>query len=434
MIGILIFLGFLILILSGIPIAFAMILMGILFILFLGGESATLLLPFNRLAAGFSFPLLAVYFYILLGRVMNETKISDYLVGFFIKLAGKIFKVGVSGMIMTLSCAATGALTGSAVGTTAAVGGILIPHMKKSNYKPKYLVALLSYSGILGTLIPPSISGLVFAIVINLPVLTVWITVGGVGILFTLILLISHYIVSKKNNYEPSDGVSKESFISLAKSFFVTLPALLVPISVLGSIYGGIATATEAGVMGVLMTILLGIFYYKTVTSIKQITKAIYESACQTAVIMFLICASFTLSHALTSTGIIKLMARSLLLMTDNKYILLLLIELLILFLGCFLDDGPIMILLGPIAAAILIPIGIHPFHLSAIFVFSGVLAMVTPPVGIVLYAASAVIGLPFSNAVMEVWKFFLPALIVLLIITFFPAIVLFLPKILGLI
>jgi len=126
MIGILIFLGFLILILSGIPIAFAMILMGILFILFLGGESATLLLPFNRLAAGFSFPLLAVYFYILLGRVMNETKISDYLVGFFIKLAGKIFKVGVSGMIMTLSCAATGALTGSAVGTTAAVGGILI--------------------------------------------------------------------------------------------------------------------------------------------------------------------------------------------------------------------------------------------------------------------------------------------------------------------
>jgi C4-dicarboxylate transporter DctM subunit len=434
MIGILIFLGFLLLILLGIPIAFAMILIGILFIVFFGGPSATLLIPFNRLAAGFSFPLLAIYFYILLGIVMNETKISDYLVGFFVKLAGRIFKFGVSGMIMTLSCAATGALTGSAVGTTAAVGGILIPKMKKSNYKPEYLVSLLSYSGILGTLIPPSISGLVFAIVINLPVLTVWITVGGVGVLFTLVLLISHYLVSKKNNYEPSETVSKESFMSLFKSFLVTLPALLVPVSVLGSIYGGIATATEAGVMGVLMTILLGVFYYKTIISIKQITKAIYESAYQTAIIMFLICASFALSNVLTITGTVKLMARYMLLITDNKYVLLLLVELLILFLGCFLDDGPIMVLLGPIAAAILIPMGIHPFHLAAVFVFSGVLAMVTPPVGIVLYAASAVVDMPFSKAIGEVWKFFPTALIVLLLITFFPAIALFLPKILGLI
>lgn len=433
MTGILIFLGFLILILTGIPISFAMILMGILFIIFFGGPSATLLVPFNRLAAGFSFPLLAIYFYILLGAVMNETKISDYLVNFLIKLIGRVFKVGVSGMIMTLSCAATGALTGSAVGTTAAVGGILIPQMKKHNYKSEYLVSLLSYSGILGTLIPPSISGLVFAIVINLPVLTVWITVGGVGLLFTLILLISHYIVSKRNNYEPTGEVSNEPIMNLIKSFFVTLPALLVPISVLGSIYGGIATATEAGVMGVLMTVLLGVFYYRTITSIKQITKAIYESACQTAIIMFLICASFTLSNVLTTTGIIKLMARYILLLTDNQYILLLLIELLILFLGCFLDDGPIMILLGPIAAAILIPIGVHPFHLAAVFVFTGVLAMVTPPVGIVLYAASAVVGMPFSNAIAEVWKFFVPALIVLLLITFFPAIVLYLPQLLGL-
>jgi C4-dicarboxylate transporter DctM subunit len=434
MIGILIFLGFLILILSGIPIAFSMILTGILFILFFGGRSATILTSFNRLAAGFSFPLLAIYFYILLGIVMNETKISEYLVGFFKKLAGKIFKVGISGMIMILSCAATGTLTGSAVGTTTAIGGIMIPQMKKYNYKPTYLVTLLSYSGILGTLIPPSISGLVYAIVVSLPVLTVWITVGGVGILFTIVLLIANYVVSKKRNYEPYDDVSKESSISLAKSFIITLPALLVPIGVLGSIYGGIATPTEAGVMGVLITIILGIFYYKTITSIKQISQAIYKSACQTAVIMFLICASFSLSHALTSTGIIKLMARSVLLMTNNKYILLLLVELLILFLGCFLDDGPIMILLGPIASAILIPMGIHPLHLAAIFVFAGVLAMVTPPVGIVLYAASAVVGIPFGNAVIEIWKFFLPALVILLIITFFPAIVLFLPKIFGLI
>jgi len=434
MIGIFIFLGFLILIMTGVPIAFSMILMGILFILFFGGGLAALLIPFARLSSGFTFPLLAVFFYILLGTVMNETKISDCLFGFLRKLTGKIFKYGTSGMIMILSCAATGALTGSAVGTTTAVGGIIIPQMKKSNYDHKYLTVLLSYSGILGTLIPPSISGLVYAIVVNLPVFAVWITVGGVGILFILALLIGNYIISKKRNYEPYDDVSEESSISLAKSFIITLPALLVPIGVLGSIYRGIATPTEAGVIGILLTIILGIFYYKTITSIKQVLQALYKSACQTAVIMFLICASFSLSYALTSTGIIKLMTRSILLMTDNKYILLLFTELLILFLGCFLDDTPIMILLAPIASLILIPIGIHPFHLAAIFVYCGVLAMVTPPVGIVLYAASAVVGVPFGNVIREVWKFFLPALIILLIITFFPAIVLFLPKILGLI
>jgi len=434
LIGILIFLGFLTLLLIGVPIAFSMILMGILFVLFFGGGLETLSIPFARLSSGFSFPLLAVFFYILLGEVMNETKISDCLVGFLKKLTGKIFKVGTSGMIMILGCAATGALTGSAVGTTTAMGGIMIPQMKKLNYDPNYLTVLLSYSGILGTLIPPSISGLVYAIVVNLPVLTVWLTVGGVGILYALALLIGNYVISKKRNYEPSGDVSKEFPVSLVKSFIIALPALFVPIGVLGSIYGGIATPTEAGLIGVLFTIILGIFYYKSITSIKQVFQALYKSACSTAVIMFLICASFSLSYVLTSTGIVKSMSRSILLITDNKYILLLMVEILILFLGCFLDDGPIMVLLAPIVSAILIPIGIHPFHLAAVFVFTGVLAMVTPPVGIVLYAASAVVGVSFGNVIGGIWRFFLPALVILLIITFFPAIVLFLPKIFGLI
>jgi len=434
-IAILIFSGFLILIFIGVPIALSMIFMGMLFVLFFGGGPSALLIPFNRLSSGFSFPLIAIFFFILLGVLMNETKISNHIIDFLRKITANVFKYGRTGMFMILSCAACGVLTGSAIGTTTAVGGVLIPQMNKLQYDRKYSTVLLAYSGILGSLIPPSISGLIYAIVVGLPVFTTWIAVAGAGILFASVLLVGNYIISKKRNYEAYDA-SKESFTpsDLIKSFFITLPALLVPIGVLGSIYGGIATPTEAGSVGCLLTIILGLFYYKTITSFKQILQVLYRSAYQTAIVMFLICASFSLSHALITTGILKSITYSMLLLTDNKYILLLLTELLLLILGCFLDDTPIMVLLAPIAASILIPVGIHPFHLAAVFVFTCLLGLVTPPVGTVLYASSAVTGVPVGNIIVEIFSFFLPALTALLIITFFPAIVLFLPKIFGLI
>ena len=434
MISILIFIGFLILIFTGVPIVFSMILMGMLFVLFFGGGPSALLIPFNRLSSGFSFPLIAIFFFILLGILMDETKISNKIIDFLRKLTGNIFKYGRTGMIMTLSCAACGVLTGSAIGTATAVGNVLIPQMDKLKYDRKYSTTLLAYSGILGSMIPPSISGLIYALVVELPVFTVWIAVAAAGILFTLTLLVANYIISKKNNYDVYD-VSKESSTSagLRKSFFTTLPALCVPVGVLGSIYGGIATPTESGSIGSLLTTILGIFYFKTIKSPKQILQVLYKSAYQTAIVMFLICASFALSHVLVSTGIIKKLSFVVLLITDNKYILLLLTEFLLLILGCFLDDTPIMVLLGPIAASILVPVGVHPVHLAAVFVFTCLIGLVTPPVGMVLYASSAVTGVPVGDMIKNIFSFFLPALIVLLIITFFPAIVLFLPKLFGL-
>ena len=440
MILILILLGFLMLIFIGLPIAFSMILMGMLFVLFFGGGPSNLIAPFIRLSSGFVIPLLAVFFFIFLGVLMNETKISDYIIDFLRKITGNIFKYGRTGVFMIISCAACGVLTGSAVGTTTAVGSVLSPQMNKIQYDKKYSMVLLSYSGILGSLIPPSITGLIYSVVVGLPVFTVWITVGGVGVLYALSLLVGNHIISKKRNYEAYDA-SKESFTSadliksdLIKSFLITLPALLIPIGVLGSVYGGIATPTESGSIGCLLTTILGVFYYRTITSFEQFLQVLYKSAYQTAKVMFLVCASFSLSYALTTTGILRKITFSMLLLSDNKYILLLLTVLLLLVLGCFLDDVPIMILLGPIATSILIPVGIHPIHLAAVFVFTCLLGAVTPPVGVVLYASSAVTGVQVGDVIIEIFKFFLPALIILLIIVFFPDIVLFLPKIFGLI
>ena len=434
MISIFILLGFVLLLFTGIPIAFAMIFMAMFFIYFFGVGGEGLIIPFTRLSSGFSFPLLAIFCFILLSFLMEETHISEILINFIRRSMGKIFRTGRTGTIMILACAATGSITGSAVGTTSAIGGVLIPHMKKNKYDLKYSTTLLAYSGILGSLIPPSITGLVYAMIVQLPVFTTWVAVAGSGVLYACVLLIINYFISKKRKYETCDEDSEESSISMLKSFIIALPTILVPVSVLGSIYFGIATPTEAGSVGCVMVIILSVFYYRTITSIKQIFKVLFIAAYHTARIMIIICASFSLSYVLITTGFVKDLARSILLITDNKYYLLLLTEFLLLILGCFLDDVPIMVLLAPLAAAILIPVGIHPFHLAAVFVFTCLIGLVTPPVGVVLYAASAVSGVSVGDMIKDVFGFLWPALVTLLIITFFPALVLFLPRTLGLI
>jgi len=423
---------FLILILIGFPIAYSMIITAIGFVLFFGGGIEAIILPFSRLGLGFVPSLLAVIFFIQLGNFMDETKISEYVIDFVRQLTGRFFKYGRTGTITILSCAACGPLTGSAVGTTTAIGTIMIPQMNKRGYDPKYSTILLAYSGILGSLIPPSITGLIYALIVDLSVFTVWMSVCGAGLLYVLTLVIGNYIFSKKRNYDNRD-VSKGSRGDLYKSFIMAVPGLIIAVGVLGSIYSGIATPTEGGVVGIFFTLLLGIFYYKTIYSVKQFIKVLYISTYQTAVVMFLVCASFALSYCLTVTGSIKAIAQTMLLLTSNKYILLLITEGLLLVLGCFLDDVPIMVLLGPIASAILIPIGINPYHLATIFIFVCLVGLVTPPVGVVLYAASAISGISVGDVFKEIIIFFIPAMVVLLLLTFFPEISFFIPKLLGL-
>jgi C4-dicarboxylate transporter, DctM subunit len=426
---------FLLLVLIGIPIVFAMIFMGLFFVFFFGGGISALLIPINRLSVGFSFAMLAIFCFILLGILMEEANISNVLVTFLRKLFGKVFKVGRVGMIMVLAAAATGTITGSVPGTTTAVGGVLIPYMRKYKYDINYSATLLSYSGILGTLIPPSIAGLIYATIVNISVLTTWMAVASSGIIFAAILMISNYIISKKRKYDIStDSESELNSVSTVKSFFTALPSLLVPVGVLGAIYGGIATPTEAGIVGSLIVLILGVFYYKKIISIKQVFKALYVSAYKTSIIMFVILGSFALSHSLTTTGVVKVLANSMLTLTDNKYLLLLLTEIILLVLGCFLDSIPIIVLLAPFASSILIPAGIHPFHLANAFIFTSMVGLITPPVGTSLYAASSVSNTDVGDMLKDIYILFIPSIITVFIITFVPAISLFIPRLLGLI
>ncbi len=425
---------FLFITISGVPIAISMILTSLVFVYIQFGNLADLAIPFSRLPIGFSFSLLAIFLFIQLGIIIDESKMGDYILNFLKIILRKV--KGRTSIIMILTCAAFGPLTGSAVGTTTAVGSVLSPQMKKSGYSDSYSGTLLAYSGILGTLIPPSISGLVYAITVGLPVMGVWMATLGLALLYLVILLLWNIMFCSKRKYEIeiSESTKKVPFSTILKSFVRALPALAIPISILGSIYSGIATPTEAGAVAVVIAVVLTLFYYREVNIKSFFYNITYKAAYQTAIIMFLICASFALSYVLTSTGSIRSIARSITSISDNTYVLLFLVEGLLIILGCFLDDTPIMILLAPLVSTILSPLGIHPYHLAGIFVFTCVVGLVTPPVGTVLYAASAVSKMDVSKSIKEIIIFLVPAIIVLLLATFFPEISLFFPKLLNMI
>lgn len=179
------------------------------------------------------------------------------------------------------------------------------------------------------------------------------------------------------------------------------------------------------------MVLLLGLFYYKTIHSIKQLISVLYITSFQTASIMFLVCGSFALSNIMVSSLATKTIGFAILSITGNKYIVLLVTELLLIVLGCFMDDIPIMIILAPIASIALLPLGFHPLHIAGCFVLVCLIGLITPPVGQVLYAASAVSGESIDSFLREIYMFFIPAFISILIVTFIPEITLFFPKLL---
>jgi len=411
-----------------------MIFSGLFYVLFYGGGVNDLIIPFMQLKQGVTFSVLAIYLFVFLGNIMNETAISDYIVAAARKLIPRI--PGSTGMITILSCALMGPLTGSANGTTVSIGAIMIPQMQKHGYNNNYSTALLAYSGILGALIPPSISGIIYALVTRSSVMVVWMSLLGAGLTYLTVLIVAHLFFSRKRGYdvrvigEEKDKSVKENY----KFFIKVLPSIMVPLSIIGGIYGGIVTATEAGALGSFVVILLGLFVYKSIKSYKQIFSSIYISVNQTANIMFIVCSSFILSYIITSASVGMKLGYLAIELVSNKTAVLLLTELFLVILGFFMDDTAIIIILAPIASAILLPIGIHPCHLAGCFVLVGLIGLVTPPVGVVLYAASSVADVKVESFLKEIYLFFIPALISILIVTFIPGITLFFPKLFHLI
>ncbi len=419
------FLAFFVAVLIGMPIAIGLGLTGIL-IAWIQGIFNPVLLGHVMYQGVDSFTLLAVPFFMLAGALMEEGGISRRLMNFSFALVGRM-RGGLAQVAVVLSMLFAG-LSGSAVADTAAVGSLLIPSMKEKGYREGFSAALVAAGGAIGPIIPPSIPMVIFAVIANVSVAELFL--GGIipGIAFGLVLMIYSYFEARRYNYPRETASFSVPF--LAKTFREGFLAFLLPVIILGGILSGVFTATESSVVAVVYAFLVGKFVYGELTW-RRLPEVVASAARNTAGVMFIIAVASFLSWVLTSQQIPQAVAAKLLSVSSNPVVVLLLLNLFILFLGCFIDAVSILVLISPVALPIIRSLGIDPVYFGVLLVLNICLGALTPPVGTCLFVASSVGGVSLTKTSRAILPIVVLAIASLLVAIFFPAVIMYLPSLL---
>jgi len=423
----LIIVSLLALILLGMPIGYALGSIGLILITIEGGHTSPIVIT-QRLFTGVdSFPLMAIPFFILAGKIMSKGNLSKSLIDFAYLLVGRIR--GGLGFVAILSSMFFAALSGSAVATAAAIGGSLIPRMEKKGYDKGFSSALIASAAVVGPIIPPSIPMIVYGVTSGCSIGKLF--VGGIfpGILIGLSLMGGTYIISAKRNYPRSK--LKSSFKIIFKSFLFAFPALLMPIIILGGIYGGIFTPTEAAVVAVVYAFVIELFIYKD-TNLKEMFQIITQSALESSVILFIIAAAASVAWVLTQAQIPQTITTNILSITNNKLTLLLLANLILLFAGCLMETNAAILILTPILVPILVHAGVDIIQIGIIMVVNLCIGLITPPLGMNIYVTANISKVKIGTILKNIIPFLILELVALLLITFIPEIVLYLPRLMG--
>lgn len=375
-----------------------------------------------------NFALLAIPFFILSGNIMNNGGIAIKLVNFAKLIGGRL--PGSLAQVNILGNMLFGAISGSAVAAEAAIGGTIYPLQKKEGYDPKYCAAVNITSCPTGLLIPPSNVLIVFALVSGGTSIGALFIAGYLpGIVMGLGIMILAYIFAKKNNYpvEPKPEMSL-----VIKTTLDALPSLLLIIVVIGGIIKGVFTATEGSGIAVIYTLVLSLIYKNL--NAKVIKKILDETIKMTGIIMFLMAASSIMSWALAYSQIPQYITNLLLGISDNKYVILLIINMLLLVVGTFMDMTPAVLIFTPIFLPVVTSLGMHPVHFGILMIYNLCIGLCTPPVGNALFLGCAIADLKIEEIIKTILPYFIVMLIGLLLVTYIPAISLFLPKVFGLI
>jgi len=418
-----------ILILIEIPVAFAFGIGAFLFA-FATGNDISFLLP-HGFKTSSSFALLALPLFIFAGLLMAAGGISERLLTFVNSFVGRI--KGGLGAVTVLTCALFGAISGSSSAAIAAVGQIMIPRMIREGYPPGHATALVACSSVLALLIPPSIPMIVFSITAGISVGAAFLSTIIPGIVLTIVYcglniwFLRNDTQIKINPPLPFKQAAKEVAVSGYNAIF----ALLMPLIILGAIYSGIATPTEAAAIAVIYAIPVGLFIYKGMT-LKSLGAVTVRAVTMTGSIMAVLFFLFIMSRAMILEQVPQDIASSLLQISDNKYVLLLLINLLLLLIGMIVDDISGSVLAAIIFLPIVNALGIDPIHFAAIVGVNLGLGNVSPPCSPMLYMAGGVSKLSLDRYIVPTLKFLcLGHLPVVFLVTFIPEIALFLPKLL---
>ncbi|MFB9887724.1 TRAP transporter large permease [Balneatrix alpica] len=412
--------------LIGLPVAFALLFAPGLSLV-LEGKEAFLLMLTQRLYNGIdSFPLMAVPFFILAGEIMNRSGITVSLVDFSKAFIGHL-RGGLAQINIASSLLFAG-LSGSAVADCSALGKMLIPAMEKNGYSRKFAAAVTAASAIIGPIIPPSGIMILYAFVMN-------VSVGGLfaaglvpGLLITLGLMGMTWILAKKRNYPVA--AAKASWGEKAEATKVAFWPLLTPIILLGGILSGIFTPTEAAAVAAAYALVIS--FASGRLNGKDLYEVLYETGKSSAVILFLVGAAVAFSSVVSLSGTPQKITQFVISVTQDPLMLLLLINLVLLIVGMFLDAGPAILILGPILGPVLISQGVDPLHFAIVMCVNLTVGLATPPMGLVLFVASSISGVRVETIAREMLPYLLVHMTVIGLITYFPALTLTIPRLLG--
>jgi tripartite ATP-independent transporter DctM subunit len=385
-----------------------------------------------------NFSLLAIPFFIIMGEIMNEGGISRRIVNLANLFVGRL--PGGLALVNVLDSMFFGGISGSAVADVSSLGSIVIPMMKKQGYDEEFAVGLTVCSACQGIIIPPSHNMIIYAFAVgtasqltggSLMVLSVGkLFLGGYlpGILMGITMLVISLIIAIKRRYPRGEGYTlKEALHILWDGFLAMCTALIV----VGGVVIGVFTATEAAAFAVIYAFIITFFVYREV-SLLRFGKILYSSLKTLAIVMSLIAAASAFGHLLSRLQVPRLTTEWLLSITDNYYLLLLLVNIMLLILGCIMDMAPLILICTPILYPVLVlKMGMDPVHFGIMLIMNLSIGLCTPPVGAALFVGSAVGKIPIERAARGCLPFYLSMLITLFLVTYFPAITMTLPNLL---
>jgi C4-dicarboxylate transporter DctM subunit len=423
--GLLLFGAFFALILFNVPIALSLALAAIA-ALFITDTSLTVLAT-TLFSAISKFTLLAIPFFILAGLVMEKAGVSKRLIRFADVCFGHI--TGGLAIVLIITSCFFAAISGSGPATVAALGTILIPAMVKAGYDKGMSAALMATCGGIGLIIPPSISYVLYGVVAEQSIGKLFMAGVIPGLIVGACLMVTSYIISKRNNY----GGKREraSAAEIWAAFKDAFWGLMTPVIILGGIYGGVFTPTEAAAVAAFYGILVGFFVYREMT-LESLKGLLVSSSMTTAVVLIIVGGATIFSWVVTAEGVAQEISTAMLSLTQNPIALLALINVLFLVAGCFLDGISITYIFVPLFLPVLDKLGIDLIHFGIILTVNVAIGQITPPVGVNLFVACPIAGLSLKEISRSVGPFLLASIVALLIITYIPETSLWLPRILG--
>ena len=419
--------SFLLLLILGVPVAWSIGTASLFTILVSVPTMPAFTTVAQRIATGLdSFALLAIPFFILSGQLMNKGGIAHRLINFAKTLVGSL--PGGLAHINVIAAMLMGAIAGSAMAAASAMGSILGPRMEKEGYSKEFGAAVNITSATTGLVIPPSNTLIVYSLASGGASIAALFLAGYLpGIITGLFLMIVAAVWAKKKGFPVGQ---RSTLKEVVKTFIDAVPSLLLLVLVIGGIVAGIFTATEASAVAVLYTLILA-FWYKEI-SLKELPGILLHSVETTAMVMLLIGTSMSMSWVMSYENIPQEVSNALLSFSDNKIVILLIINMILLFVGIFMDMTPAVLIFTPIFLPVVTKFGMDPVHFGIVMVLNLCIGLCTPPVGSVLFVGVGIANTTIEKVVKPLVPLFIAMLIALLMVSYWPALSLWLPETFG--